>query len=205
VQQSRLQPLGRFPDLLPPALGTTGRFELDHRPAGVRQLARLQALLRARRSVSARSTALPPDVLDLLDGARPHWAGNLNVWIGDKAVERHRAPRLRIYAGRANMALFFVGDGPDRYAFRVECAVEWGHALYDVARGASIECTREPWEEPRWHSVAGLSHVQLYLRPPRVCARGEVLVHVTQHSSGKTAVVEFDLDPSAAGPGCYTL
>ncbi len=169
------------------------------------QLAHLQALLRAPGAISARSTALPPDLLDLLDGARPHWAGNLNVWIGHEPVERHRAPRLRIHAGRANLAVFCVGDRPDRYAFRVECAVEWGLALNDMASGAGIECSREPWQEPRWHAVPGLSWVLLVLRPPRGCARGEVLVHVTQRSSGKTAVVEFDLDPAAAGPGCYKL
>ena len=170
------------------------------------ELTHLQAMLRARDAISARSTALPPDLLDLLDGAGPHWAGNLNVWIGHKPVERHRAPRLRIHAGRANLAAFCVGDRPDRYAFRVECAAaEWGLALYDVASGASIECSREPGEEPRWHAVPGLSYVLLVLRPPHDCARGEVLVHVTQRSSGKTAVVEFDLDPAAAGPGCYTL
>jgi hypothetical protein len=79
-----------------------------------------------------------------------------------------------------------------------------GLALYDWASGESIECSREPGEEPRWHAVPGLSWVLLVLRPPRDCAHGDVLVHVTQRSSEKTAVVEFDLDP-AAGPGCYKL
>ena len=173
--------------------------------AVVGKLAHSLAMLRAPGAITAHSTTLPPDPLDLLGGARPHWAGNLNVWIGDEPVERHRAPRLRIHAGRTNLALFCVGDRPDRYAFRVECAAEWGLALSDAASGASIECSREPGEEPRWLAVPRRSWVRLVLRPPRDCARGEVLVHVTQHSSGKTAVVEFDLDPAAAGPGCYTL
>jgi len=206
VQQPRPQPLGSFSGLLPPALRTASGLEPERRRAIGGQLAHLQAMLRARGAISARSTALPPDLLDLLDGAGPHWAGNLNVWIGSEPVERHRAPRLRIYPGHANLAAFCVGDRPDRYAFRVKCAAaEWGLALYDVASGASIECSREPREEPRWHAVPGLSYVLLVLRPPRDCARGEALVHVTQCSSEKTAVVEFDLDPSAAGPGCYKL
>ncbi len=206
MQQPRPQPLGSFSGLVPPALRTASGFERERRRAVVEQLAGLQAMLRATGAISARSTTLPPDLLDLLDGAGPHWAGNLNVWIGREPVERHRAPHLRIHAGRANLAAFCVGDRPDHYAFRVECAAaEWGLALYDVANGASIECSREPWEEPRWHAVPGLSYVVLVLRPPRDCARGEALVHVTQRSSEKTAVVEFDLDPAAAGPGCYTL
>jgi hypothetical protein len=128
------------------------------------------------------------------------------VWIGAEAVERHRAPRLRIHAGRANLVAFCVGDRPDAYAFRAEgAAADWGLALYDWASGASLKCSREPGKEPRWHAVPGLSWVLLVLRPPRDCSRGEVLVHVTQRSSEKTAVVEFDLDPTAAGPGCYKL
>ena len=206
VQQPRPEPLGRFSDLVPPALRTASGSERHRVCAVVRQVTHLRAMLRARDAISARSTALPPDILDLLDGAGPHWAGNLNVWIGHAPVERHLAPRLRIHAGRANLAAFCVGDGSDCYAFRVECATaEWGLALYDVMSGASIECSREPGEEPRWHAVPGLSYVLLVVRPPHDCARGEVLVHVTQRSSEKTAVVEFDLDPAAAGPGCYTL
>jgi hypothetical protein len=205
VPQPRLQPLGRFSDLIPPALRTPSGFERERHRAVERRHALQQAILLARGGISAPSTTLPPDLLDLLDGARPHWAGNLNVWIGHEAVERHRAPRLRIHAGRANLAAFCVGDGPGRYAFRVECAAEWGLALYDCASGASIECSRERGQEPRWHAVPGLSLVLLVLRPPHDCAQGEVLVHVTQHSSEKTAVVEFDLDPAAAGPGCYKL
>ena len=77
--------------------------------------------------------------------------------------------------------------------------------MYRFETGASVECSREPWEKARWHALPGLSWVLLVLRPPRDCARGEVLVHVTQGSSEKTAVVEFDLDPAAAGPGCYKL
>jgi hypothetical protein len=122
VQQPRPQPLGNFSGLVPPALRTASGFERERRRAVVGQFAHLQAMLLARGAISARSTALPPDILDLLDGAGPHWAGNLNVWIGHEPVERHLAPRLRIHAGRANLAAFCVGDRPDGYAFRVECA-----------------------------------------------------------------------------------
>ena len=198
MQQPRPQPLGSFSGLVPPALRTASGFERDRRRAVVEQLARLQAMLRATDAISARSTTLSPNLLDLLDGAGPHWAGNVNVWIGREPVERHRAPHLRIHAGRANLAAFCVGDRPDHdYAFRVECAAaEWGLALYE--RGERREHRVQPrtlGRAVRWHAVPGLSYVVLVLRPPRDCARGEALVHVTQRSSEKTAVVEFDLIP----------
>jgi hypothetical protein len=43
----------------------------------------------------------------------------------------------------------------------------------------------------------------LAMRPPVVCEEGNLAVHVTQRSSGKKAAVEFNLDPTAQGPGCY--
>ena len=173
VQQPRPQPPGSFSGLVPPALRTASGRERQRAVVGelggvVGELAHSLAMLRAPVAISAHSTTLPPDPLDLLGGARPHWAGNLNVWIGDEPVERHLAPRLRIHAGRANLALFCVGDRPDRYAFRVECAAEWGLALSDAASGASIECSREPGDEPRWLAVPGRS---LVLAGPPTAAR----------------------------------
>jgi hypothetical protein len=45
--------------------------------------------------------------------------------------------------------------------------------------------------------------VMLATHPPVNCQAGNLEVHVTRKSSGKTAIVEFDLDPSAQGTGCY--
>jgi hypothetical protein len=45
--------------------------------------------------------------------------------------------------------------------------------------------------------------IMLMTEPPAGCKQGRVEVRVTQRSSGKKAVVEFDLDPAAQGPGCY--
>jgi hypothetical protein len=41
------------------------------------------------------------------------------------------------------------------------------------------------------------------VRPPVICEDGKVQVRVTRQSCRKTAVVEFDLDPTAQGAGCY--
>src|SRR6185436_3339956 len=148
-----------------------------------------------------RPAGLPPDLFDLLDGPRPHWAGNLNVWIARRPVERHMAPRLRIHPDRANVAVFCLGDRPDEYAFRTECSDgEWKRVLLDMRTGATLACTGDAYREPRWHAVPGTTPILLVLRPPSICERGKVDVHVTQRSSGKVAMVEFDLDPRAAGP-----
>jgi hypothetical protein len=45
----------------------------------------------------------------------------------------------------------------------------------------------------------------LALCPPADCTAAALEVHVTQRSTGQSAVVEFSLDPNAAGPGCYVV
>jgi len=47
--------------------------------------------------------------------------------------------------------------------------------------------------------------IMLALCPPRDCGAGSVAVHVQQRSTGRWAVVEFSLDPKAAGPGCFVV
>jgi hypothetical protein len=43
------------------------------------------------------------------------------------------------------------------------------------------------------------------VQPPADCQAGKLEVHVTRRSCGKQAIVEFDLDPTAQGSGCYTV
>jgi len=139
-----------------------------------------------------------------LDRPRPHWAGNLNVWIGGTPVERHRAPRLRIHAGRPNVATFFVGDGPDDYVFRLEgLSPRWECRLRSTTEDVTWATNVEG--DPRWLSLTGRAMLSLVLHPPETCTAGEVVVHVTQRSTGREAAVEFDLDPEAPGPGCITV
>ena len=161
------------------------------------------------RTSTARGTLLAPDLMDLLGRGAQHWAGNINVFIGHKAVERHVAKALRIYAGRANLAVFMVGGrgNPDAYAFELAGArPEWNSALHDMTRRMSLVPSQsgDLILETQWVTAAsGHMAVLLKTSPPADCGQGTVEVRVTQRSSGKTAVVEFDLDPEAQGPGCY--
>jgi hypothetical protein len=161
-------------------------------------------------NLAAQGAPLAPGLWELVGRGQPHWAGNLNVFIGAQPVERHLAKALRVYPGRANLAMFLVG-GPgnrDAYAFDLLGSIpDWDAALYDVTNNATLAVTPSdaPIQEKQWvQSIFGLV-VMLVTRPPVGCRTGNVEVHVTKRSSRKTAVVEFNLDPGAQGTGCYTV
>lgn len=173
----------------------------------------LAAILNLMRGRSADSdisgkSSLSPDIWDLARRGQTHWAGNINVFIGGKPVERHLSQALRIYPGRTNMAMFLVG-GPgnrDAYSFQLEgLHRNWKTALHEVTNHASLlpDPSNAPIAETQWvESVRGLM-VMLATCPPEGSEKGALEVHVTQRSSGKTAIVEFSLDASAKGAGCY--
>ncbi|MFH1279349.1 MAG: hypothetical protein ABIK65_13325 [Candidatus Eisenbacteria bacterium] len=153
---------------------------------------------------------LPADPLALLGRAGAHWAGNINVFAGSHAVERHKARALRIYPGRPNAVMFIVG-GPemDAYSFTLE------------GEGASWDCSlfRAPLDGPftvdfsdcrviepgRWYPARLMAIYYLMMRPQMDAERGSVEVHVQQASTLKSACVEFSLDAEAQGPGCFTI
>jgi len=179
---------------------------------------RAESRFRALQGLLRRSTAgatgllaglLAPDVSELVGRRNPHWAGNINVFIGNKAVERHVARALRVYAGRPNLAMFVVGDPGtrDAYSFEIDgLAADWKADLFDATRQESLLPARsdESLRQTQWvESSLGHMLVMLMTEPPADCARGRVEVRVTQRSTSKQAVVEFDLDPAAQGPGCY--
>ncbi len=206
--QPRPDPIGGFSDFVPRGLRTAAG-EDDRRRAGVsRGLAERSARQRFIQFLllNTGSGKLPPSLMDMFDRASAHWVGNLNVWIGSKPVERHMAPRLRVHAGRTNLAVFQVGFGPEAYAFHLG-AVEssWDPLLFDLARRGEIV----PWSEARgavhWHQVSGIGIILFALRIPEFFTHTRVEVDVTKRSTGRSACVEFDLDPSAQGPGCYAV
>lgn len=157
----------------------------------------------------AKGPALPADLWELFGREQPHWAGNINVFVGQRAVERHVARALRIFAGRTNLAMFVVGSSGkrDAYAFNlVGVAPDWKAGLYNAtnAKTLVVDSNDTPVREKQWVDAdAGLMLVMLAVRPPLVCEDGNVQVHVTRRSCQKTAVVEFNLNPAAQGPGCY--
>jgi hypothetical protein len=181
-------PLGPPERVTPPQLLTALDFDEDRR--------------------RGRAADLPADPLALLRQGSLHWAGNLNVFVAGKAVERHLAQALRVHPGRTNLAMFVVGSGRDAYRFRLEgTAADWDARLLDLTGAAHVLDLRGGTEvhEQEWLEVGQQRLMMLALVPPPECRAGSVEVHVDQQSSGQTAVVEFSLDPAAAGPGCYVV
>jgi hypothetical protein len=217
VARPRPTPLGDFNRVPPKKLLTAVNAPGDapEQPAaqaGTRVAAMLNLLFRRRNGFANRAltgrTSLAPDLWDMVGRGQPHWAGNINVFIGREPVERHMAQALRIYPGRTNMAMFLVGDRGkwDAFAFElVGLKPEWKAALYDATTNKTLVTNPAdiPIAEMQWvESNTGLM-VMLATQPPADCKTGSLEVHVTRRSCGKTAVVEFSMDSAAKGPGCY--
>jgi hypothetical protein len=99
--------------------------------------------------------------------------------------------------------------GRDAYALRLDgLGKTWDAKLFDMtARESLVPSVSEaaaigPGD---WIQTDGTRVLLLAMRPPKNCSAGTVEVSVTQRSSGRTAIVEFSLDPSAAGRGCYVV
>jgi hypothetical protein len=195
ARRPAVAPLGP-PDRIPPQRLLTALGAEDDRP-------------RAATPPAAPMGVLPPDLMDLMGRPGFHWAGNLNVFVGGRAVERHLAQALRVYPGRLNLAMFVVGSGRDSYRFHVVGeGQDWKAQLYDMTDGKTLTLDvrrQQPVAEGQWIDTPTRRMMMLALQPPADCGAGAVAVHVTQRSSGKEAVVEFSLDPAAAGPGCFVV
>lgn len=217
VRRPRPVQLGDF-GRVPPRLLTTAVNAPDQ-PA--QPDARLSGLLNLLRRTQTRRPApldlagdrsldgpLAPDLWDLLGKRQPHWAGNINVFVGARPVERHMARALRIYPGRTNLAMFMVGNPGQRDAFAFEVGglmPGWTAALYDTTGHGNLlpAPSDRPIQETHWVETNGGLLVILATQPPADCRVGNVEVQVTRRASNEKAIVEFNLDPSAQGPGCY--
>jgi hypothetical protein len=213
VPRPRPVPLGGF-NRVPPRklLAALSSPDQPLRPqTGMEAL--LQFLWRSRRPQEARpatEVSLAPDFWDLLGQGQPQWAGNIDVLVGRHAVERHVANDLRIHPGQTNLAMFTVGNSGRQEAFAFELKgldSGWNAALYDVTNGNSLVVGRSSAyiDEKQWvESNRGLM-IMVATQPPRDCSVGTLEVHVTRRADQKTAIVEFDLNPAAKGPGCFTI
>jgi len=184
----------------------------DARLAAIANLLRRPGTARpaGRGPAVIKGPSLPPDLMELVGQDQPHWAGNINVFIGSRSVERHLAKALRLYPGRSNLAMFLVGGAgrPEAYAFDLAGLTRaWQAALYDVtnARTLVVGAADRPIQQTQWVEGAGPLLIMLAVRPPDGCREGNVEVHVTRQSDQKTALVEFNLDPTAQGTGCYVV
>src|SRR5205085_7773794 len=118
---------------------------------------------------------LAPDLEDLVGRGQPHWAGNINVFVGARSVERHMAKALRVYPGRTNMAMFIVGSPgrQDSFSFElVGLSWDWKAALYNMTRhGRLLDASSNSFiEESQWVQSNGGLMVMLATQPPANCS-----------------------------------
>jgi hypothetical protein len=168
--------------------------------------AREEAEREARRQQRRPAPVVAADPLALVGRNGFHWAGNIDILMRGKAAERHLARALRVYPGKTNAAMFFVGDRQDGYRFELSGDVEdWQPELLDMTHSRSMKPRKAPGIPTGEFREFTRGTFYLLLRPPLDAERGAVSVHVTRQSDGKEAVVEFSLDCRAAGAGCYTV
>jgi len=168
--------------------------------------AREEAEREARRLLRRPAPMLTADAFALVGRNGVHWAGNIDVLMRGKEVERHMAMAIRVYPGKTNAAAFYVGDRADGYKFELSGEVEdWKAEVIDMSHAASMKPGKgrtAPIGEFREFTRGTFS---LVMHPPKDAERGGVLVHVSRQSDGKEATVEFSLDSRAAGAGCYKI
>jgi hypothetical protein len=133
-----------------------------------------------RRRVTAR---VPADELGLSDVdrfaellAEGVWVGNLHLHFDrepDRIIEVHRAPHLRLGAGRIVIMSIVAGDGTER--IRAEAA-----------------CTHPDWEA-RVLIVGTMGLVSVHA-PARPGSRARVEARMTRETDGKTVPVEFEFE-----------
>jgi hypothetical protein len=160
----------------------------------------------ANRLLRRPAPILAGDLQAFLGRGGFHWAGNIDILMRGKAAERHMARALRVYPGKVNAAMFFVGDRADGYKFELTGEVEdWQAELADATRSPSLKVSEAAIVTTSEFREFTRGTFYLLLRPPVDAEKGSVSIHVTRQSDGKEAVVEFSLDSKAAGAGCYKI
>jgi hypothetical protein len=106
--------------------------------------------------------------------------------------------------------MFIVGgrEESDAYAFDiVGLTPDWKAGLFDMTNQTTllVGSPDTPIQDVEWVEASGSLMVMLATHPPADCGEGNVEIHVKRRSCQKTAVVEFNLDPTAQGAGCYSV
>jgi hypothetical protein len=204
------KPLGQFSRVPPRRLITAlAQDDPQPEPATAPGLAGVLNRLLGRTLPQPEQPNMPDDPMQLVGRPNIHWAGNINILLNGREVERHLAQALRIYPARTNLAMFILGDRRDDYRFELSgIGAEWNAALYDFTDRSTLTDTRSPADiipQRQWIRFKPYRMIMLAVCPPADCQSGSLDVHVRQRSTGKTATVEFTFDAQASGPGCYTV
>ncbi|MEO2162408.1 MAG: hypothetical protein ABGY29_07780, partial [bacterium] len=142
-----------------------------------------QSPVRARRSWGLAS--LVASSTPGLTGS-DNWIGNVDIHVRGAYSEKHCAAGRLAYGGVSNMAYFLVGDHkPDWYDFKpfvrgTDRSDDWAVKLTRIEGGDLSLPMSHSWVLLQFTPIAGADNATLE-------------VDVTRHSTGETAVVEFEV------------
>jgi hypothetical protein len=120
-----------------------------------------------------------------------HWAGNVDVFVHGRAVERHMAMSLHLSPGGVNVADFVVGDRDDDYSFDVTGDVTGWNVGLQALHPAWGSLRKKKIPLGSWVRFHSQQMLWLVAKPPRQSTGGRVSVHIRQRSTERDAVVEF--------------
>ena len=174
---------------------------------------------RAWRSLrSRRGQLLSGTDLSAMDPSRAagqgnrHWAGNINVHLCGKAVERHQANGLRIYPGLENWAIFNLGSRKGgEYLITFEgCGADWEPRVYHHPDARVEPGPGDLSKERRGEGIGsggtivtptGSAWMSAVVSPPGDATVGNLDIGILELSSGRETTVEFGLNANASGRG----
>jgi len=155
--------------------------------------------------------------VDLHQGRSVHWVGNINVLIGNVDVERHVARAFRIYPGRANRGVFFLGDkAGESYSFGMKGSGEaWPTKLIRIGCSQNylgfgqfaggLDCPGKQIQPGDWLRLDPVGLIGVEICPPEDATEGGLDIEVCRKSDNRKAVVEFDFSETALGSGCHVV
>ena len=179
----------------------------------------LWAISRAWRSLrSSMGQFLSGADLSAMDPSRAagrgnrHWAGNINVHLCGKAVERHQANGLRIYPGLENWAIFNLGSRKGgEYLITFEgCGADWEPRVYHHPNARCEPAPAGLSRERRGEGIGsgdtlvtatGSAWMSAVVSPPGDATVGNLDIGILELSSGRETTVEFGLNANASGRG----
>lgn len=150
----------------------------------------------------------------LASGRRPrHWIGNIDVHVAGAYAEKHCAKGVLAHAGCLNEAWLRIGSSrhvsraetyevhatitrPDAASGSASEALDWGWRLQPLERLGEEDAVSEC--NPTFE-LQGQTWCSLTFTPPEYETDGRLELHVKRLSSGRTAVVEFDLTMTDGG------
>ena len=151
--------------------------------------------------------------------ANKHWAGNINVLLDNKAVERHQAHGLRVHPGIENWALFNLGSRKgEEYIFTFDnTGAEWATKLFHLPNVRDEHMAVHEVQKGFEHlgqgiesgglivTSTGFTWMAAMVSPPEDSTEGKLNIDIRELSSGRNAIVEFQMMANAQGRGLYTF